>query len=194
LLVEDNSRQKLAAAYMPLARSLSRRLKAMLPWAWEEFESAACMALVEAAESFDLGRNVKFATFARRRISGALLDTQRKLLEGGRRCHFVTAGKTEFSPRNTFEEGGAQILGIKPEPPVGLELERRDLVEAWLNRLPRKHAATCRQLYLEGLTQTEAAERLGYSQSRLSSMHQEALEMLREARRFHEDEEDALAA
>src|SRR5262245_53427573 len=58
--------QDLAADYMPLARALAKRFKDA--WAFEndEFESAACLALVEAAQSYDASKNVKFATYARK--------------------------------------------------------------------------------------------------------------------------------
>ena len=53
-----------------MAKSLAKPLKKNWPVEGEEFESAALMALVEAAQSFDPARNVKFATFARYRIWG----------------------------------------------------------------------------------------------------------------------------
>lgn len=185
-------RQQLAVRYMPLARSLARPLKDTHPRAWEEFDSAACLALVEAAESFDETRNIKFATFARHRINGALRDVQRDLFDRVRRTT-VRAVRSEHSRRWGQHEGGSQVLGLEPDPPIGTELERRELVEVWLGRLPAKHAATCRRLYLQGMTQTEAAQSLGYSQSRLSSMHREALAMLRESRDMHERDGEAAA-
>lgn len=60
--------QELAKSYLPMARSLAKPLKKAWPAEKEEFESAALLALVEAAQSFDPSRNVKFATFARYRI------------------------------------------------------------------------------------------------------------------------------
>ena len=55
-------------------------MKARFPGAGEEFESAAFLALVEAAQSFDSSRNVHFATYARHRIRGALYDVYRELI------------------------------------------------------------------------------------------------------------------
>ena len=56
--------QTLALRYLPLARKLARPFKAAWPALRDDFDSAACLALVEAASSFDPERNVKFATFA----------------------------------------------------------------------------------------------------------------------------------
>src|SRR4051794_5854259 len=77
------TQQALAARYLPMARALAKPLKAAWPAARDEFESAACLALVEAAEAFDPSRNVKFSTFARYRIWGALRDVQRRQFLGG---------------------------------------------------------------------------------------------------------------
>src|SRR2546429_415660 len=60
--------QSLAEKYLPMAKALAKPLKTSWPLESEEFESAALLALVEAAQSFDPTRNVKFATFARYRI------------------------------------------------------------------------------------------------------------------------------
>jgi DNA-directed RNA polymerase specialized sigma subunit len=75
--------QDLAKRYVPMARSLAKPLKAAWPLEREEFDSAAMVALVEAAQSFDPTRNVKFGTFARFRIWGALRDVQRGLITSG---------------------------------------------------------------------------------------------------------------
>ena len=74
----STSQQELAAKYLPMARALSRPFKDRFPDSWEEFDSAACLALVEAARAFDPDRDVKFSTFARRRIWGGLCDARRQ--------------------------------------------------------------------------------------------------------------------
>src|SRR5689334_18139672 len=76
-------RRCLAARYLPLARKMAKPLKMMWPCAEDEFESAACLAVVEAAQSFDPGRNVGFGTFAMMRVQGALRDVQRDMIPRG---------------------------------------------------------------------------------------------------------------
>ena len=46
---------------------------------WDELVSAGYLGLIEATDRFDPGRNVDFATFARPRIHGAMLDALREL-------------------------------------------------------------------------------------------------------------------
>ena len=67
----------LAVRYLPLARQLSRRLYATSPTHPAELHATACMALAEAARSYDRSRKVGFGTYARHRIRTALRDSQR---------------------------------------------------------------------------------------------------------------------
>ena len=71
---------------------MAGRMGKRLPGASDELQSVAYLALVEAAQSFDPSRNVNFATFARLRIQGALLDLRREIVERGARCRCTTTG------------------------------------------------------------------------------------------------------
>lgn len=173
-LTEDQ--RDLAERYMPLARSLSKPYKKAWPTARDEFESAACFALVEAAESFEPGRGVRFATFARHRIRGALRDVQRRMVALGWRTDIEHS--PSFQRLRYDSERNGRVLGCEPDRPIGTELEAAEEVEVQLRQLPQKHAAICRELYLNERTQTQAADAIGCSQSRLSSMHREAIAIL----------------
>jgi RNA polymerase sigma factor (sigma-70 family) len=172
-------RQELAARYVPLARRLALPWKRQWPHARDEFEGAALLALVQAAASFDPDRNVKFATFARFRIGGALRDTRRELLLQARSLGAIELDADQ-TPPHVQRQG--RVLGIEPDRPVGWEIESRDAVDRWLRKLPARHAAACREIYLLGKSQLEAARAIGLSQSRLCSMHRDALEMLGQSR------------
>jgi RNA polymerase sigma factor (sigma-70 family) len=168
--------QDLAATYMPMARALARPLKEAYPALRDELESAACLALVEAAESYDPARNVRFSTFARHRIWGALRDVQRNLVLRGWRCD---PGHAPSVHELTLKcELNGHIVPKDEEPEVGTELEQNDAFESWLRKLPARHAEACHQLYRLGKSQLEAARALGCSQSRLSHMHRQAIAML----------------
>lgn len=171
--------QGLATRYMPMARSMARPLKRSWPNESEEFESAALLALVEAAQSFDPARNVKFATFARYRIWGALRDVQRGLITPGWRSDMENA--PTISSLNFDSEEHGRVVNSEPDRRVGEEFEAVDYVEGWLRKLPVKHAAVCRHIYLNDRTQGEAAGRIGCSKSRLSYLHKEALDILKDA-------------
>jgi DNA-directed RNA polymerase specialized sigma subunit len=66
------------------------------PGAQDEFESAALLALVEAAQAFDPTRGVKFTTFAHHRISGALRDLKRELYSRGGRGDVASRRASDF--------------------------------------------------------------------------------------------------
>jgi RNA polymerase sigma factor (sigma-70 family) len=171
--------QALAARYLPLARSLARPLKAAWPDSRDEFESVACLALVQAAESFDPARGFAFATFARYRIAGALRDALRHRVPYGWRDEAEHA-PARFSLFPHAEESG-RVLVAEPDLPIGSELEAIEAGEGWLRKLPPKHAAALRRIYLHGETHAQAAAVLGLSASRIAFMHREALDLLRES-------------
>jgi DNA-directed RNA polymerase specialized sigma24 family protein len=79
---------------------------------------------------------------------------------------------------NLEAELRGKILNSSPDAPIGEELESVDFVESWLRKLPPKHALACREIYIHGRTQGEAAELVGCSKSRLSNIHSEALTLL----------------
>ena len=143
------AQQGLAAQYIPLAQQVARPLQAHWPHLHDEFASAALFALVEAARTFDSARNVKFTTFARYRIWGALRDVQREQLpDGWRRTRVRDDAPTISSLTGVEEEQGRAraVLGIAPERPVGAELEAVELLEHWLSKLQRYTAAYRRVL------------------------------------------------
>jgi RNA polymerase sigma factor (sigma-70 family) len=172
----SEAQQELAAKFLPLARSLARPLKEMFAIWRDEFESAACLALVEAARSFDPSRNIQFATFARFRIRGALVDVGRVMgLSGWEKEEDDAPGVVTLTPYN--EEHGQVLVASNP-PPVGSELDDVDAVEHLLHKLPKKHATVCRMQYLYGKTQSEIASMLGCSQTEVTRLHLKALELL----------------
>ncbi len=170
------AQQSLAMKYLPLARSLAKPYKLSWPTHRDDFESAACCALVEAAGTFDPERGVKFSTFLHHRVWGALRDVQRSLVALGWRCDPAHAPLITGLPRDP--EGKGRVLGADTMDPVGQGIEDEEAVEILLRRLPSKHARVCRQVYLHGKSQHEAARDLGCSQSRLSFLHREAMSIL----------------
>jgi RNA polymerase sigma factor (sigma-70 family) len=173
-LTEDQ--RKLAVRYMPLARSLARKGDHSRTIR-EELEAAAYMALVEAAQSYDPSRNVNFAVFAQYRIKGALRDHRRFLfhdcwnLEAMHLPSFLRLGSND-DPRGW-------VVGKEAVPPVGRDAELLEAVESVFRRLPPTHAKACRLIYIDGKSQDEAAQALGYSKSYMSRMHRDAIEWLR---------------
>lgn len=169
-------RQALAEQYLPLAKSLAWRWKQTWPSAADDFESRALLALVKAAHAFEPSRNIKFATFARRRIEGELRDLFRRLAVLRRREHDEAIPLDEAL--ESTDSVSMRVVGYVPDPPVGSAIEEHECLESWLRQLPPRHAEACRLLYQEGLGQVEAARVMGIAQSRLCALHRQALGML----------------
>ena len=170
-------KQELAARYLPMARTLARPSKLDWPAIRDEFESAACLALVEAAEAFDPACRVEFSTFARHRIVGALLDAKReRVLRGFRNA--PEEAPAVMSLFGYHEQNGGIVNAIAAPPPAQ-ELDAAEEFERWMRKLPRRHASACRLIYARHKTHEQAAEALGCSPSHVSRLHREALGMFR---------------
>ena len=174
------ARQRLATRFVALARSLSKSYRKRWPGHAEDFDGAAMLALVEAAESYEQGHGVRFSTFARYRISGAMRSLQRSIVASrkpvGSDGPAILPG--DFGPE---AEGGGRLVGISSEPPIGWREEIHDVVERWLRGLPERYAVACRHIYVLGRSQAETARVLGMSQSRLCFIHRQAIDMLCDA-------------
>lgn len=167
--------QALASRFLPMARGMAKPLKLMYPYWRDEFESASCLALVEAARSFDPCKNIRFATFARFRIRGALRDVGRAMVLAGWAKDEDQPGVVSLTPYN--EEHGKVLVAVEP-PPVGEEVDDIDEVEYWFRKLPKRHALVCRLYYLYGKSQAEIAVAFGCSQSEITRLHRKSLDLL----------------
>ncbi len=170
--------QALAMDYLPLARNLAKPFKTAWAPYRDDFESAACLGLIEAAQTYDPSKRVEFPTYARRRILGELRDVKRDMQLSGWRDD-ETPPKVQHLGSGTEEEG--RVLGATPDRPVEKEIEARDTVEHWLTRLPKAHANVCRLIYLEDMTGPQAGAALGRSKTRFNILYKESLAMLNES-------------
>jgi RNA polymerase sigma factor (sigma-70 family) len=171
--------QELATNYMPLARKLAKHLKMHWPIYFEELDSAACLAMVEAAQAFDPERGVKFATFARMRILGALCDAKRRIHAKAVERPLPNVPRVYRYIPGVVER--CMLMLTSPDPEVGTELEAIEEVEYWLRALPARHAKICREIYLNNLSQAEVAKRHGCAKSRISHLHAEAIRILHDS-------------
>jgi RNA polymerase sigma factor (sigma-70 family) len=159
-----------------MAQALARRKQHIWPSLADEFESAANLALVEAASAFDPDRQVRFTTFARRRIQGALRDVQRRARLRGCRSRFRTQPGIEPLPETPADE--VRKFGHLEQVPVGHDLEISDELEFYFSRLPAPYANACRELYLHHHSVPEAARAIGCNQVSVHRLHRKALTML----------------
>jgi RNA polymerase sigma factor for flagellar operon FliA len=111
-------KDRLVEAYMPLVRSLAEQLAIRLPRTVDEDDlmGAGVFGLFKAIENFDPGRNVKFETYCRLRVRGAMIDFLRQ---------------QDWIPREARNRGSrlAEVIEHMREKlgrdPTELELSRR---------------------------------------------------------------------
>jgi RNA polymerase sigma factor (sigma-70 family) len=163
--------QGLAERYVPLARSLAKPYKRHWPSEWDELDSAAMFALVEAVESFDPSRGVPFATFARIRIVGELRDVHRRATNANQ-----GRGVIPYVDMREAEQIGRVL--VRPPSPPDQEREADESFDRWMRRLPKRHAEACRCVYARGLNQVETSRELQLSQTRISTILRESMAML----------------
>jgi len=78
---DQHARERLVVAYSPLVKYVAGRMASGLPPHVEEGDliSYGLVGLISAIERFDLGREIKFETYAITRIKGAIIDELRSL-------------------------------------------------------------------------------------------------------------------
>jgi RNA polymerase sigma factor for flagellar operon FliA len=111
-------KDQLVEAYMPLVRSVSEQLAMRLPRTveGEDLRGAGVFGLFKAIDNFDPERNVKFETYCRLRVRGAMIDFLRQ---------------QDWIPREARNRGSrlAEVIDDMRErlgrEPTDLELARR---------------------------------------------------------------------
>ncbi len=78
---DPRARERLVIAYSPLVKYVAGRMSSGLPAHVEEADliSYGLLGLISAIERFDLGREIRFETFAITRIKGSIIDELRSL-------------------------------------------------------------------------------------------------------------------
>lgn len=111
----DQVRNRLIEHYMPLVRKISEIMARRL-WprvSADELTSAGYDGLISAVSSFDPGRGVKFETYCRQRIVGAIRDWQREIDPLGR------SGRNFERSLNAIED---RIQAVKGAPATSDEV------------------------------------------------------------------------
>jgi RNA polymerase sigma factor FliA len=118
------SRNTLVEAYLPIVQSAAERMFTRLAGQVElvDLANSGALGLMEALESFDPGRGVKFETYCAPRIRGAMLDELRsmdwvpRLVRSRQRkiAEAVQAVQMVHGRKPTEQELGVR-LGLSPE-------------------------------------------------------------------------------
>ena len=197
------SRDDLLRRFAPLVRHVVERVATTLPRTvdHEDLYSAGVLGLLDAHAKFDVGKGVKFETYAVWRIRGAVLDQLRALdwvsrsmrrkarnLDGvtrkldqklGRAASEVELAREMNLSRTDFYRLLDQVRGA-----VLVSLDENRSAEdqepsTLADHLPEQERLVVALYYYEHLTLKEIGRALGISESRVSQVHTRAMSRLR---------------
>jgi RNA polymerase sigma factor for flagellar operon FliA len=180
---DAQARAALIERYLPLARSLARRVRMVgSPLSdSDDLASAAVLGLIDAVDRFEPGRGVPFEAYAALRIRGSIIDELRRVDERGRSAD-VDATPRPVSLDGLVEEEWVQFLAASDE--VDAKFDHEDLcgrVQGALRTLPPRQREVLARYYGDSLTLREAGQRMGVSEARACQLHGRAIVNLRRA-------------
>lgn len=160
-------RNELITNYMPLANKLAWNKWKRTPRCVdiEELQSAAYMGLVDAAEKFDIERDVAFGAYARTRIQGAICDYLRELAWGRRNDPVVPV-----SLDTPVDDSEGQSLIDFVEEDEQRESQTLEFFEEVTKALPAIGSQVLLLYYVDQLSLKEIGTAIGVGESRVSQM------------------------
>jgi RNA polymerase sigma factor for flagellar operon FliA len=153
--VDKKRRDELVLQYAPLVKNVVSRVTVKLPlnaMDKEEMTSVGIIGLMSAIEKFDKKRNVKFETYARFRIRGAVLDelrardwVPRSSRDKDTKLERAFSSLRKSLGRQPREEEAAAYLGVSLEEYYKLidDAQRVALISS--EDLPPDYLDNCRQ-------------------------------------------------
>ncbi len=166
--------------YLPLAINLARRMDGRVPNTAKgaHLYSDASLGLIQAAQRFNPDAGVTFATFASRRIWGAMRD-------GLRDKRFITRGAVARG--ETEPQIGSLSDVVAPQTTLGDLIEerftdpyQRDAVRYQARGLNRHERQIIELYYVDGMEMRDIAGEMRLTESRVSQIHTQALQRMRE--------------
>ncbi|MBN2492851.1 MAG: sigma-70 family RNA polymerase sigma factor [Planctomycetes bacterium] len=189
-------RDRLLEYYLPLVYTVARRMLALRRTALdlEDLVGIGSLALFESLQRYDPRRGVPFATFARHRVRGAILDEMRKLRGGrpeGRAARLlrnVSSGGSRVRPAggdrapamaqlreaalDRAAETGSLDLLVDPRGRGSIDdFERREVIAHLTTSLSARERNILNLHYGRGITMREISKRIGLSEPRVCALH-----------------------
>jgi RNA polymerase sigma factor for flagellar operon FliA len=196
--------QRLAAAYLPLARKIARRFARFAPDRfylenYREHIAVCFLRLCQAVRDYDPAQNVKFSTYVYFCLEKVLCGGARRRRPLGYRHNPKRASEVMVprilpipedwnrndDKRCSAYESQFRLLGCLEDHNAARSgvpaFELRELLDRHMRGLSDRERTIVRLIYDEGLEQTDIAKQLGLSRSRVTHLHAQALAQIRQS-------------
>lgn len=169
-------------ANIEAALKISRRYAKRWRKLSDEFESAAYVAIVEAASTYDQEKGATFITHMGKRTHGAMLDVLRAYMPGGyrRANREIVPNVGRLDEIGIDDESRYATWMIYDVEPIGWEIEFHDYLDDLTKGLTPAEKEVIRGTYGRASRSPfkDAADRVGLSPPRMSQVYAEAIERL----------------
>lgn len=192
-LPEDRRALAEDPAWLRIGRSVAKKHAKKFPHLADEFESAAHMAIVDAARTFDPDRGVKFVAHFLVRLNGAMLDAMRdagplgyRRKQDGRSAPKIVSADAPlpYSPGDHSPRRKSSSLGDNiptDEHAVGWEEDGQGGLREMTKGLTSQEREVVIRLYgrADQCTMKRVGRAIGVSESRVSQLHSQAIKGIR---------------
>lgn len=180
----NDAQRALVEEHLWLVRCIAHSVMRRVPPSVEmdDLVQAGHLGLVQAAQKYDEdGQSASFATFARFRVNGAIGDYLRSLDSVSRQTrHKITAGEADDF---TEVDLGAlpkelEARGESPEQ-ASMAIQFTEQLRSLVEGLSGRERTIIQQYYFHERTMLDIGRDLGCRESRVSQMHKNIIEKLR---------------
>ena len=164
---------------------------------YEDLVAAGLQGAWESARKFDPSKGFEFLSFAHLRIRGAMVDWIRStggLNRKGKAKQNATpelllSDVTKAIESRLAHRSGDELISdeLAIAKTVRSQMDDNDWFRTVIRSIPDQHAWVVKLYYRDGMTMRGIGKAIGLSESRVSQVHAEALQFLRE--RFQTCEE-----
>jgi len=206
------AREALILLHAPWARMIAKDVFLRLRWRgieWGEFAQNATVGLIEATDRYDPSKGVEFRAYARHRVRGAVFNGLRLLQDQSSWSRNAAYADRSESLSGDDNDGDALDLFVSwtvgfglghlldmaslPDPasvPSGLytDFEQRqmqELLREAVEVLPERERVVLTMHYFQHIPFVEVAGFLQVTKGRVSQLHRQGIERLRECLREH---------
>ncbi|MEM7785869.1 MAG: sigma-70 family RNA polymerase sigma factor [Planctomycetota bacterium] len=198
----NEDQHELMAEHEAIVYHLVAKIRRNLPvhYEFDDLVGYGMLGLAEAAKAFQPAKGAKFSTFAYFRVRGAIFDG----ISESSWMNRAEYHRHKLKLQQQSEQGGAdlgslsrvvaleqehleQIAGQEEQAPYVEWLESSEILARCVNSLPMQDERLIQYIYFEGISLSEAAQRLAISKSWASRLHAKIIQKLGQKMKTYED-------